>query len=56
MKCKWTACDQCPQCTGPPPPPPPPPRPINASTVTVLVFGDSWGSLGPSWREVQDMF
>jgi hypothetical protein len=22
----------------------------------VLVFGDSWGSLGPSWKEVQDTF
>lgn len=53
MKCKWTACNQCPNCNVPPPSPP---RPINGSTVTVLVFGDSWGSLGPSWRELQDMF
>lgn len=26
------------------------------SNITVLVFGDSWGDLGPSYREVQDMF
>ena len=53
MKCKWTACAGCPQCSAPPPPPP---RPINASTITVLVFGDSWGSFGPSYHAVQDMF
>jgi hypothetical protein len=35
---------------------PPPPPSINASTVTVMVFGDSWGSLGPGWHELQDMF
>ena len=40
----------------PPHPPKPPPPPINASTVTVMVFGDSWGSLGPGWHEIQDMF
>jgi hypothetical protein len=51
-KCGWTACSLCPQCGAPPPPP----RPINSSAVTVLVFGDSWGSLGPSSKEVQDTF
>jgi hypothetical protein len=49
-------------CNKPPLPPPtphppkPPPPQINASTVTVMVFGDSWGSLGPGWHEIQDMF
>lgn len=52
-KCKWTACDKCPRCHASPPSPP---RPINSSTLTVLVFGDSWGSLGPSWRALQDTF
>jgi hypothetical protein len=44
------------KASPPPPPPkpkPPPPPPINASTVTVMVFGDSWGSLGPGWHEIQ---
>ena len=27
-----------------------------SSNITVLVFGDSWGSLGPSWHELADMF
>lgn len=40
---------------GPPPLPPPPPAPPT-NAVTVLVFGDSWGSLGPGWHELQDMF
>ena len=52
-KCKWTACSQCAQCSQPPAPPP---FPTNSSVVNVLVFGDSWGSYGPSWREIQDMF
>ena len=28
----------------------------NAQNATVLVVGDSWGALGPSWHELQDMF
>ena len=27
-----------------------------AKNVTVLVVGDSWGALGPNWKELQDMF
>ena len=30
--------------------------PACAKNYTVMVFGDSWGSLGPSWHEIQDMF
>lgn len=30
--------------------------PLHARNVTVLVFGDSWGSLGPSWHELVDVF
>ena len=26
-----------------------------ARNVTVLVFGDSWGSVGPSWHELVDV-
>jgi hypothetical protein len=29
---------------------------VYANNVTVLVVGDSWGSLGPDWKELQDMF
>lgn len=29
---------------------------MSVANKTVLVFGDSWGSLGPSWHEIQDMF
>mmetsp|Transcript_66949 Transcript_66949/g.150473 ORF Transcript_66949/g.150473 Transcript_66949/m.150473 type:complete len:293 (+) Transcript_66949:105-983(+) len=29
---------------------------IAAPNKTVLVFGDSWGALGPSYHEVQDVF
>jgi len=40
-----------------PVPPPPALPPVNGTNVTtVLVFGDSWGSLGPSWHEIQDSF
>jgi hypothetical protein len=28
----------------------------SATNKTVLVFGDSWGSLGPSWHEMQATF
>ena len=27
-----------------------------AKNITVLVVGDSWGALGPNWKELQDMF
>ena len=30
--------------------------PLHARNVTILVFGDSWGSLGPSWHELVDVF
>ena len=30
--------------------------PACAKNYTVMVFGDSWGSLGPSWHEIQDVF
>jgi len=30
--------------------------PLTGGNITVLVFGDSWGSLGPSWHEIQDTF
>jgi len=30
--------------------------PLHARNVTILVFGDSWGSLGPSWHELVDIF
>ena len=55
ITCDGTSTSTEPLACVPQPPPPPPP-PLNASTVTVLVFGDSWGSLGPSWHEIQDMF
>lgn len=38
-----------------PPTPPSPPAPPSPGR-TVLVFGDSWGDYGPSYREVQDTF
>ena len=41
---------------APPPAPGPAPTPTNTSMVNVLVFGDSWGSYGPSFRELADMF
>ncbi len=28
----------------------------SSSNFSVLVFGDSWGQLGPSWKALQDMF
>ena len=28
----------------------------SGNPVKLLVFGDSWGSFGPSWREMADMF
>ncbi len=38
---------------GAPPPPPPPP---SGPRKTVLVFGDSWGDVGPTWHQIEDTF
>lgn len=29
---------------------------VNAKNTTVLVFGDSWGDTGPTWKTISDVF
>ena len=52
----WCEAKPKPPGPGPGPAPAPAPTPTNTSIVNVLVFGDSWGSYGPSFHELEDMF